>query len=220
MSIARCCSRSCVISRDLACPPTARATAGECYCKHGWNGTACDEPTCPRGLGEHAAPCAGHGRCVRGLCACDGQWVGVACDVYWKGAPPPPPPPRPPATPPPSLDDAPWRAVAAEFVPVVAPSRAAAARHALRHGRRAAVKLLGELQPLLPPEVADAGAAPVPAPAQRVDQRRVPPPVDMPISTESLSSVGDAGLGLPGPPLMHQQMHRVGPVDLRSSEPG
>ena len=95
---------TCPRSRDpevygLSCGGATRGLCakGACFCKHGWAGEACAQPTCPQGLGEDAAPCAGHGRCVNGLCACGPGWVGIACDVLWREAPPPPPPPPPPS---------------------------------------------------------------------------------------------------------------------------
>jgi len=194
---------TCPRSRDpevygLSCGGATRGLCakGACFCKHGWAGEACAQPTCPQGLGEDAAPCAGHGRCVNGLCACGPGWVGVACDVLWREAPPPPAPPSPFPAAPPSAPRA-WRDVAPEFVPVVAPSLAAVARAAARRrGRRDVATLFGELQP----DTAAAGVRP--PPAARRDVRRVPPPLEA-VSTESHASVGDAGLELPGRPPVH-----------------
>ena len=183
----------------LSCGGATRGLCaqGACFCKHGWAGEACAQPTCPQGLGEDAAPCAGHGRCVSGLCACGPGWVGVACDVLWRESPPPPPPPPPPSPPSPSVPRA-LRDVAPEFIPVVAPSLAAmfARAAARRRGRRDVATLFGELQP----DTA-AGARPPPYTA-RADVRRVPPPLDT-VSTDSHASVGDVGLGLPGRPPVH-----------------
>ena len=49
--------------------------AGECYCRAGWAGDACERASCAHNCGAHGF-CAGDGRCV-----CDPGWSGAACEV-------------------------------------------------------------------------------------------------------------------------------------------
>ncbi|XP_039098277.1 tenascin-N [Hyaena hyaena] len=43
-----------------------------CRCEQGWEGAACERPTCP-------GACNGHGRCVDGRCECDAPYLGADC---------------------------------------------------------------------------------------------------------------------------------------------
>ncbi|XP_036298199.2 tenascin-N isoform X4 [Pipistrellus kuhlii] len=43
-----------------------------CRCEQGWEGAACEVPSCP-------GACSGHGRCEDGRCVCDEPYVGADC---------------------------------------------------------------------------------------------------------------------------------------------
>ncbi|XP_008068777.1 tenascin-N isoform X1 [Carlito syrichta] len=71
-SAQRCCQGAAGPSRHCSGHGTFSPDTCSCRCEQGWEGTACEQPTCP-------GACSGHGECVDGRCLCHEPYVGADC---------------------------------------------------------------------------------------------------------------------------------------------
>uniref|UniRef100_A0A8C3WCY0 Tenascin-N n=1 Tax=Catagonus wagneri TaxID=51154 RepID=A0A8C3WCY0_9CETA len=71
-SAQRCCPQAAGLSHHCSGHGTFSPVTCSCHCEHGWEGTDCERPACPRA-------CSGHGQCVDGRCLCEQPYVGADC---------------------------------------------------------------------------------------------------------------------------------------------
>uniref|UniRef100_A0A8C3WLW3 Tenascin-N n=1 Tax=Catagonus wagneri TaxID=51154 RepID=A0A8C3WLW3_9CETA len=68
----QCSAQRCCLSHHCSGHGTFSPVTCSCHCEHGWEGTDCERPACPRA-------CSGHGQCVDGRCLCEQPYVGADC---------------------------------------------------------------------------------------------------------------------------------------------